>query len=152
MQKKLLIKAVIPAIALLILFYALPATALCVKATEANLRQGPGTHYEKKGEGYKYMPLEKLKRQGKWYRVRDMDGEIYWVHKKLVTESYKCATVKKDRANIRSGPGTHYEELIFSPLLKYYTLKVEKISGKWVKVIDEYGDRGWVYKSLLWIK
>jgi SH3-like domain-containing protein len=152
MQKNLFNKAVIPAIVLIILFYALPARALCIKASEANLRQGPGTHYEKTGEGYKYMPLEKLKRRGDWYRVRDMDGDIYWIHRKLVTDSYKCAVVKDDKANIRSGPGLTYKQLIYSPLLKYYTLKVEKTSGKWVRVIDEYGDTGWIYKPLLWIR
>jgi SH3-like domain-containing protein len=152
MQKKLFNKVLIPIVILIVFFHALPASALCIKTTEANLRQGPGTYFEIKGDGYKYMPLKKLKRQGDWYRVRDVDGDIYWVHRKLVTGSYKCATVKDDKANIRSGPGQNYEQLIFSPLLKYYTMKVEKISGKWVKVKDEYGDTGWVYKPLLWIQ
>ena len=125
---------------------------MCIKTSEANLRQGPGTNYEKKGDGYKYMPLEKLKRQGDWYRVRDSDGDIYWIHRKLVTDSYKCAIVKGNKANIRSGPGLGYKQLMFSPLLKYYTVKVEKTSGKWVKVRDEYDDTGWVYKPLLWIR
>jgi SH3-like domain-containing protein len=36
--------------------------------------------------------------------------------------------------------------------LKYYSFRVLKIQGKWVRVQDEYGDKGWIYKPLLWIQ
>ena len=39
-----------------------------------------------------------------------------------------------------------------SPALKYYSFKVLKTQGKWVKVVDEYGDEGWVYRPLIWIQ
>lgn len=98
------------------------------------------------------MPLKQLKKQGKWYRVRDLEGDIHWVYAPLVTKAYKCAAVKDEKANIRSGPGTKYAHTPESPARMYYTYKVLRIKGKWVKVIDEYGAKGWIYKPLLWIQ
>jgi SH3-like domain-containing protein len=118
--------------------------ALCIKATESNFRSGPGTKYEKVGEGYKYLPLKKVSKKGAWYKVKDMDGDVFWIHGKLVTSKYKCAEVKDEKANIRSGPGTKYRQLHFSPILKYYSFKIEKTKGLWVKVRDDYDDSGWI--------
>lgn len=128
------------------------ARALCVSAPEANLRQGPGTNYEKLWEVFKYMPLRQIGRKGVWYRVKDVDGDIYWVYSPLVTKKYKCAVVKGEKANVRTGPGTNYKETPISPAMKYYSFKVLKIKGMWVNVMDEYGDKGWIYKPLLWLQ
>jgi SH3-like domain-containing protein len=129
-----------------------PAFALCVSAPEANLRYGPGTNYRKTWEVFRYMPLKKLKKQGDWYRVQDVDGDIHWVYGPLVTEKYQCAVVKDDKANVRSGPGTNYKQRAYSPVFKYYMFKILEIRGDWVKVQDDYGDTGWIYRPLLWIQ
>jgi len=128
------------------------APALCVSAPEANLRSGPGTTHEKLWEVFQYMPLREIERKGPWYRVKDLDGDVYWVYAPLVTNKYKCAVVRDDKANVRSGPGTHHKETPSSPAMKYYSFKVLKIDGLWVNVMDEYGDTGWIYKPLLWIQ
>jgi SH3-like domain-containing protein len=137
---------------LLVLAFTGSASAICVKAPEANLRSGPGTKYEKLWEVFQYMPFKKIEKRGKWYKVKDFTGDIYWVYGSLVTEKYKCAVVKGEKANIRKGPGTHYEQNEMSPALQYYSFKVLKVEGDWVKVKDEYGDEGWVYKPLLWLQ
>lgn len=126
--------------------------ALCVSAPEANLRSGPGTKHEKLWEVFKYMPLKRLSKKGLWYKVSDVDGDTYWVYSNLITSKYQCAVVKEEKANVRSGPGTHYKKTSTSPALKYYSFKVLKIKGKWVHVQDEYGDKGWIYRQLLWIQ
>jgi SH3-like domain-containing protein len=128
------------------------ANALCVSAPEANLRSGPGTNYEKTWEVFKYMPLKRVSKKGLWYKVRDVDGDIYWVYGPLITSKYKCAVVKDDKANVRTGPATTYKQTKISPALKYYSFKVLKIKGQWVNVMDEYGEKGWIYKPLLWIQ
>ncbi|RME67097.1 MAG: hypothetical protein D6778_03755 [Nitrospirae bacterium] len=126
--------------------------ALCVKVPVANLRAGPGTNYKKTWQVYKYMPLRRIGKKGDWYKVKDVDGDIHWVFKNLVTSRYKCAVVKKDEANIRTGPGTHYKQTELSPALRYDTFRVLRIKGKWVKVRDEFGEEGWIYRPLLWIQ
>jgi SH3-like domain-containing protein len=126
--------------------------ALCVNVPEANLRKGPGTKYDKTWEVFKYMPFLKIGQKGNWYKVKDVDGDIHWIYKKLVTDKFRCAVVKVDKANVRSGPGTKYSKKALSPALKYDSFKVLKIKSSWVKVIDEFGDTGWIFRKLLWIQ
>lgn len=126
--------------------------SLCINVPEANLRGGPGTKYDKTWEVFKYMPFNKLSRKGDWYRVKDVDGDVHWIYRKLVTEKFNCAVVKVDKANVRSGPGTRYGKNALSPALKYDSFKVLKTRSSWVKVSDEFGDSGWISKKLLWIQ
>jgi SH3-like domain-containing protein len=125
--------------------------ALCVNVPEANLRSGPGTNYEKTWEVFQYMPFKKLTAKGNWYRVQDVDGDIHWIYNKLVTDKFRCAVVKVETANIRNGPGTNYSKSALSPLFKYDAFKVLQTKSSWVKVVDEFGDTGWIFRKLLWI-
>lgn len=135
----------------LVLLLTNQSYALCVKSSRANLRSGPGTKYEKTWEVYKYMPFRKLALKRSWYKIRDVDNDIHWIHKKLVTEKGFCAVVKVSEANIRKGPGTNYNKVYFSPALQYYTFKVLKIKRDWVKVKDDKNNIGWIFRRLLWV-
>ena len=139
-------------IALLSAALVAPATAsaLCIGVPEANLRQGPATQYEKSWEVFKYMPLKKIGQEGKWYKVEDVDGDIHWVYSRLTTNGMRCAVVKVDKANVRTGPGTRFAKSPLSPVDKYYSFKIIDSKGAWVKVQDEVFNDGWVAKSLLW--
>ncbi len=128
-----------------------PASALCVKVSEANLRQGPGTQYEKSWEVYAYMPFRELSRQGDWYKVADVDGDQHWIHGNLVSKSLRCAVVKKPKANVRTGPGTRYSLSDLGSVEKYYSFKVLEERGGWVKVEDDVDNVGWMAGSLLWM-
>ena len=146
-------KTVITIITLFIfLFISNYSHALCISVSDANLRTGPGTKYEKSWEVFKYMPFKKASKKGNWYKVKDMDGDRHWVYSKLVTSKYKCAAVKAAKANVRTGPGTKYAISSLSPALKYDSFKVLKNQKKWVKIVDEFGDTGWIFKKLLWIQ
>ena len=125
--------------------------ALCVSVPEANLRSGPGLKNKKTWEVFKYMPFKKVSAKGDWYKVKDVDGDNHWIHKKLVTEKYKCAVVKVDRANVRRGAGLNYSKSALSPALKYDSFRVMSIKSKWVNVKDEFGDKGWIFRKLLWV-
>lgn len=57
MQKKAIAAAALCCTALIT---ATQASAWCIKVSEANLRQGPGTNFEKSWEVFKYMPLQKI--------------------------------------------------------------------------------------------
>jgi SH3-like domain-containing protein len=126
-------------------------SALCVNVPEANLRSGPGTKYKKTWEVFKYMPFKKISQENNWYKVQDVDGDTHWIYSKLVTNKFDCAVVKKDKANVRSGPGTKYSKSPLSPALKYDSYKVVERKESWVKVMDEFGDKGWIFRKLLWI-
>jgi SH3-like domain-containing protein len=137
---------------ILTLFFSQYSHALCVNVPEANLRSGPGTKYEKTWEVFKYMPFNKLSKKANWYKIKDVDGDIHWVYSKLVTSKIKCAVVKVDKANVRSGPGEKYSKTSMSPALKYDSFKVIKIQAPWAKVVDEFGDSGWIFRKLLWVQ
>ncbi len=135
-----------------LLIFSNYAYALCVNVSMANLRKGPGTNYKKTWHVFKYMPFKKITKKGGWYKVQDVDGDVHWIYSKLVTGKIKCAVVKVDKANVRSGPGTKFRKNVLSPALKYDSFKVIKRKGSWVKVIDEFGDTGWIFRKLLWIQ
>ena len=84
--------------------------------------------------------------------MRDVDGDIHWVHSKLVTSKYRCATVKVNSANLRKGPGQRYPTSDLYPKgLKYDSFKVIKIRKRWAQIEDFDGDRYWVFRNLIWI-
>ena len=128
------------------------AEALCIKEKRANLRKGPGLNYEKLWEVFKYMPFSQLGKKGEWVRIKDLDGDVYWVHNRLTTKSYKCAVIKQNKTNLREGPGTKFKRVKWGPVDKYFSMKVLKIKKNWVRVVDAVGDKAWVYRPLVWIK
>lgn len=131
-----------------------PAYAVCVKVKKANLRTGPGTSYEKAWEIYKYMPFLKVgvSVSGDWQAVKDVDGDVNWLHKKLITSAFKCAVVKNDSVTVRKGPGTNYSKSSLSPATRYSSFRVLKKKGNWVRVKDEWDHIGWIHKNYLWIQ
>ena len=128
------------------------AEGLCVNVKKANLRSGPSTKKQITWEVFKFMPLVKLKRKGSWYQVKDFEGDAHWVHKSLVTSKYKCAVVKVDKANLRTGPSSKFRQPSDLPSVKKYTVfKLIKIKGSWAQVKDSFGDSHWVFRKLIWI-
>lgn len=127
------------------------AMALCVKSKKVNLRSGPSTKHQKTWEVYQYMPFKLLKTKGKWYQVQDMDGDHHWIHAPLATKDYQCAVIKKNKTNLRKGPGTRYPIVNWSPMDKYFSMKVLKIEKDWVHIKDAYGYTAWIYRPLVWI-
>lgn len=110
--------AVLAIFILVLLIPVLSASALCVRVSKANLRKGPGKKYEAAWQVYMYMPLERIGRSTNkyWYAVRDADGDTFWVHKGLVTDSYRCAVVNVEKANVRKGPGKNTQPWRTVPL------------------------------------
>ena len=128
--------------------------ALCVDVPTANIRMGPGTKYEKAWKVFRYMPFYKVgvSTDGTWYAIKDVDGEVNWVYKNLVTTRYHCAVVKSEWVNVRTGPGTNYRKSSMGQALRYDAFKVIKRQGRWIKVKDTFGGIGWIHRSYLWIQ
>lgn len=127
--------------------------ALCVKVSLVNVRSGPGTEYKAVWQVFRYMPLKKVgvSISGDWYAVKDVDGDVSWIHKSLVTGAYRCAIVKSEIVNVRTGPGTHYPKKYSEPMKQYDSFRVLKTKGVWVKVKDDMNNSGWIQKNYLWI-
>ena len=134
------------------LFQGTVVDALCIKDKKANLRKGPGKHHEKLWTVFKYMPLKQLREKGNWLKVQDFEGDKYWVYRKITTKKYMCAVIKKNGTRLRQGPGTKFSEVEWSPIEKFFSMKVLKIKKSWVHIEDIEGDKAWVYRPLVWIQ
>ncbi|MBN2106670.1 MAG: hypothetical protein JW832_04530 [Deltaproteobacteria bacterium] len=129
------------------------SAALCIAVAKANLRTGPGTEYMKSWEVGKYMPFDKVgvSLSGDWYAVKDLDDDVFWVHKKLVDESCRAAVVTADNIAIRTGPGTNHAKTSLGSVSKYYCFQVLEQKPGWVKGRDSAGATGWIHKKFLWM-
>ncbi|MFQ5929606.1 MAG: SH3 domain-containing protein [Acidobacteriota bacterium] len=130
-------------------FVEAPLTAeiVRVKVKMANVRSGPGTQFEKVWVAPRNYPYRVLKRQGKWLKVRDFEGFEEWIYGPL-TDLKPAAVVKVNRANVRKGPGTNHP-ILFTTDRGVPFVVLEK-KGKWVKVRHADGERGWIFRKLLW--
>ncbi|MFQ5849363.1 MAG: SH3 domain-containing protein [Candidatus Binatia bacterium] len=126
---------------------ALAAEMVRVKVRMANLRSGPGTHFEKVWKVPRNYPFRVLKREGRWLKVRDFEGFEDWIYGPL-TDHKPAVVVKVKRANIRKGPGTNYPVVFQTDW--GVPFRVLKKKGKWLKVRHDDGDKGWIFQKLVW--
>ena len=126
---------------------AFAAERYAVSKKVANIRSGPGTKHEIFCEAEKYYPIILLKKSGNWYKVKDYEGDVGWIHKSLVGKISSVITVKKE-CNIRAGPGTKYRILFISN--RGVPFKVVERKGRWIHIQHAEGHEGWIHKSLVW--
>lgn len=123
------------------------AEHVSVARDQVNLRSGPGTRHQAEWLLAKGYPLQVLQRKGAWLRVRDVDGDRGWVYRSL-TNKVPHHVVKAERANLRTGPGTHHAKV--TTLEQGEVLRTRQKTRRWVKVETSGGLKGWVARSLLW--
>ena len=136
-------------IIVLILFGSGMASAkrLSVGVPTANVRSGPGAKYEVLWQIEKYHPLSIIKTSGSWYYFRDFEGDQGWIHKSLINKIPSIIT-KKEKNNVRSGPGTTFK--ILFTVEKGVPFKVINQKDSWIHIQHADGDKGWIHKSLIW--
>ena len=139
----------LPLIIVLMLICSGVATAerLAVAVPVANIRSGPGTTYDVLWQVEKYHPLSILKKSDPWYQFRDFEGDQGWIHKSLIGKISSIIT-KKEKSNIRSGPGTNFK--ILFTVEKGIPFKVVNRRDSWIHIQHADGDKGWIHKSLVW--
>jgi len=120
---------------------------LTVSASIANVRSGPGTNYDTLWQVNKYYPIKVIKKVASWFQFVDFEGDKGWIYSSLVRKIPSVITTKED-CNIRSGPGTKYSIVFKSE--RGVAFKVLKRKGSWIQVQHADGDKGWIYKSLVW--
>lgn len=120
---------------------------LAVSVSIANVRSGPGTNYDTLWQVNKYYPIKVIKKAGSWLQFVDFEGDKGWVKSTLVRKIPSVIT-NKENCNIRSGPGTKYS-IVFKTE-RGVAFKVIKEKGSWIYVQHADGDKGWIYKPLVW--
>lgn len=123
------------------------AKMVSIAGNEVNLRSGPSEKNKVMwvlGTGF---PLQVIKSQGKWFKVRDFENDEGWVYAPL-TSSTPHMVVKSRLANIRSGPGEKYK--VTGQARYGVVFRTLERTRYWVKVKHESGKTGWVARKLLW--
>ncbi len=120
---------------------------LCVKASRANLRSGPGMEHRITWEVNRWMPLTQVGEEGEWVKVRDVDGDIHWIYAPLVTSKQACITIRSPKANIRRKPTTKSGK--WFTVEKYTSFKRTGQKDKWIRIEYE-GETMWIFHTLIW--
>jgi SH3-like domain-containing protein len=122
-------------------------TFVSTRSTLTNIRRGPGTKYDVSWKAWKYTPLRVIGEHGNWYKVKDFENDIGWIHK-TATSIIPSVIVKTEMANFRTEPSMKSQEA-FQVKLGHPFKFVQEING-WYKVVDLKGKTGWISKSVVW--
>ncbi|MBW2368199.1 MAG: SH3 domain-containing protein [Deltaproteobacteria bacterium] len=141
-------KAVILSFILLLLSNGLAiAGYLAVKVPIANIRSGPSEKHDILWKVETYHPFRIIKKSGNWYQFQDFEGDQGWIHNSLV-QKIPSAITKRDKCNVRSGPGTQHNILFTTE--KGIPFKILNRKGKWIHIQHVDGDKGWIHVNLIW--
>jgi SH3-like domain-containing protein len=134
---------------LCLLVFAVEASAkrLVVSVKRANVRSGPGTNHDILLSVETYYPFDVLKKSGRWYKIRDFEGDVGWMHGSLLRQ-IPAVIVKGRLVNVREKPGTTFRILLQAERGVCFKRLGQK--GKWLKVRHADGEVGWIHKSLVW--
>lgn len=120
---------------------------MAVASEVANIRSSPGTDSEVLWQVERYYPILIIEKKDPWYRFKDFDGHQGWIHKSMLNTA-ETVIVRVRRANVRSGPGTE-NDIVFDAE-KGTPFKIISRKEGWLNVEHADGDRGWIFKSLVW--
>jgi SH3-like domain-containing protein len=128
------------------------AEMISIKGDKINLRKGPGTKYSilwEYGNGY---PLQIVKKNGNWIKVKDFEKDSGWIHKSLLNYNphviVKVNRRNMGKINIRKGPST--SQPIVGKAQYGVVFKTLNRKSGWINVEHESGLNGWIKESLLW--
>ena len=120
---------------------------LAVSSGIVNVRSSPGIKAKILWQVEKYHPFVIVKTKNKWYKVRDFENDLGWIHSSLL-KSINCVITTKDKCNVRSAP-TINSKVVFT-VDKGVPFKQLQKKGKWIKIKHMHGNSGWIHKSLVW--
>lgn len=120
------------------------AKYVSISTEKANVRNGPSVQYEILCTVNKYTPFKVVDTRDSWYKVKDFEGDMGWIHKSVASEA-PALIVKSNKANFRDGPSGN----ILWVLEKTYPLKFIEKQGSWYHVRDDEID-GWLHFSTIW--
>ena len=96
------------------------------------------------------MPLLRVSRKGNWIRVKDLDGEFHWIHRKLITNDYDCMVVKSSISNLRTRPTPRASKTDIGFADRFTPFKKLDRNGNWLLAEDDYGQKAWIYDRNVW--
>ena len=146
---KVVIKIIITILTVLMIVSGsvLAQQRVTVTASIANMRSGPGTKYDVLWQVEQYHPVVIVKKKGNWYKIKDFEKDVAWIHKSLLGKVQGVITIK-EKCNVRA-KATAKSAVLFT-VEKGVPFKVLEKNGNWLKIEHTDGDVGWIYKTLVW--
>jgi len=123
------------------------AEYVSVKNDAVNMRSGPSTKNSVIWQVFEGFPLQVIKRDGKWAKVVDFEGDEGWIYETLITGK-KSVIVNVETANMRSGPTTN--DTVVATVKKGVVFTPLEMQGEWLKIRYKNEITGWMHNSLLW--
>jgi SH3-like domain-containing protein len=147
-KPSIIIMFVIVAINTGVLIQPAMAERKAISKNRANIRSGPGITYDILWQVERYYPIEIINSVGQWYKFRDFEGDIGWIKNTLVDDTLTVITSRGNKVNVRTGPGKKHDKVFM--VEKGVPFKVIQKKGKWLQIEHADGDKGWIYKDLVW--
>jgi SH3-like domain-containing protein len=70
-----------------------------------------------------------------------------WIHSSLL-EKMEGVITSKSKCNVRSEPNT--DSRVLFTVERGVPFKVIKRDGNWIRIEHADGEKGWIYKTLVW--
>ena len=123
------------------------AESVMVNNKESKIRSGPGTHYAVLWRPRMYTPFEVLAKYDTWYAVRDVEGDVGWIHDSGIGKD-GAAIVTGALINVHESADANSRVLYQAP--KNYTFKISESKEGWLKVTDPDDESGWIADKGIW--
>ncbi len=120
---------------------------VAVKSVIANLRSGPGTKYEVLWQVEQYHPFLVVQKKGNWYKIKDFESDMAWIHKSLLG-NFKSLITTRSKSNVRKEPSTK-SKIVFT-VERGVPFRELKRKGQWIQIRHADGETGWIFHSLVW--
>ncbi len=122
------------------------ASDILITNQDCNVRQGPGTNWEKIDELKRDTFLQKLEKKDNWYRVKQESGKIGWIREDLLATLGDLMS-PNDLVNVRSAPGTDNTK-VREASDREVMYKIGS-QGEWYKFLFRDGQAGWIRSDLV---
>ncbi len=132
---------------MVLLSSAAHAESIMANHKESKIRSGPATSYPVLWRPRLFTPFEVLAKYESWYAVRDVEGDVGWIHDSGVGKD-NAAIVTAKIINVYESADTNSRIIYQAP--KNYTFKVEESKDGWLKVLDPDNETGWIADKGVW--
>lgn len=147
--RQTILAGVFATIAMLTAASTLAAEYVSVNKDGVNIRATPSTKGNIRSEVFAGFPLEVLKREGKWAKVKDFEGDEGWISTSLISTT-KSVIVNKKKINLREEPNADKDSRIIATVMYGVIFTPLEKMGDWIKVRHADKTEGWLGKDLVW--
>lgn len=120
-----------------------------LKMSEVNLRTGPGNRFPiKYVYKMKYYPVEIIDEYELWRQIRERDGTIGWVHRRMLSGARYILMTKDD--NLLKKPEEKSKIIAIAQKGTLAQVEACPFQNDYCQVVFQYNDRklrGWVNKE-----